>query len=67
VEAVLLVLRNRTQADGPSEVEQTIRATEDFDQLDRWLVAAAQASSVAEFRHLAGLEAKRNGRRKRGK
>jgi hypothetical protein len=66
-EDVLRVLRKRTQSAVPADVEQAIRATEDFDQLDRWIDAAAEASSLAEFRRLAGLEAKRNGRRKRGK
>jgi hypothetical protein len=67
VEYVLRVLRKRTQEVVPTDVQEAIRATEDFDQLDRWLDAAAEASSLAEFRRLAGLEAKRNGRRKRGK
>jgi hypothetical protein len=64
---VLHVLRKRTQADVPADVEQAIRANEDFDQLGRWLDAAIEANSLAEFRRLAGLEAKRNGRRKRSK
>jgi hypothetical protein len=64
---VLRVSSKRTQADVPTDVDQVIRGTEDFDQLGRWLDAAAEASSTAEFRRLAGLEAKRNGRRKRSK
>jgi hypothetical protein len=67
MEDVLRVLRQRTQADVPTDVEQTIRATDDFDQLNHWLDAAAEASSLAEFLRLAGLETKRNGRRKRSK
>jgi hypothetical protein len=67
VEALLRVLHKRTQEAVPTDVQEAIRATEDFDQLDRWLDAAAEASSLAEFRRLAGLEAKRNGRRRRGK
>jgi hypothetical protein len=67
MEALLRVLSERTQEAVPTDVKQAIRATEDFEQLDRWLDAAAEASSMAEFRRLAGLEAKRNGRRKRGK
>lgn len=67
IDSVLRVLRKRTQADVPADVEQAICATDDFDQLDRWLDAAAEASSLAEFRRLAGLETKRNGRRKRDK
>jgi hypothetical protein len=33
---------------------------------DRWLDGTIEATSLADFRLLAGLEAKRNGRRKRG-
>jgi hypothetical protein len=66
-EDVLLVLGKRTQGHVPADVEQAIRATEDFDQLGRWLAVAAEVTSLAEFRCLAGLEAKHNGRRKWGK
>jgi hypothetical protein len=48
-------------------VEHAIRGTDDFDQLDRCLDAAVEATLLVGFRRLAGLEAKRNGRRKRGK
>jgi hypothetical protein len=48
-------------------VEQANRATDEFDQFGHWLHAAIEATSLAEFRRLAGLEGKRNGRRKRGK
>jgi hypothetical protein len=66
-DSLLHVLRKRTQAVVPADVEQAIGATDDFDQFDRWLDAAIEATSLAEFRRLAGLEAKHNGRRKRGK
>jgi hypothetical protein len=67
VEDLLRVLRKRVRSAVPSDVVETIRATNDLDQLDRWLDAAAGASSLTEFRRLAGLETKRNGRRKKGK
>jgi hypothetical protein len=67
IDIVLRVLRKCVHADIPADVEQAIRAAENFDQLDRWLDAALEASSLAEFRRLAGLAAKHNRPRKRSK
>jgi hypothetical protein len=64
VEALLRVVRKRFPPAVPPDVEEQIRAISDPDRLDRCLDAAASASSLAEFRRLAGLEGKRDGRRK---
>jgi hypothetical protein len=63
-EALLRILRKRLPSRVPADVEEAIRATSDLNQLDHWIDAAAGASTLTEFRRLAGLEAKRNGRRK---
>jgi hypothetical protein len=67
IEAVLRVLRKRLDSPIPSEMEETIRGAADLKQLDRWLDAAADSSTLAEFRRLARLDTKRNGRRKGSK
>src|SRR5262249_1058919 len=64
-DSLLDVLHKRLPSRVPSDVEDAIRTTTDLDQLPRWLHAALAASSLTEFRRLAGLETKRNGRRKR--
>ena len=64
VDALLRVLRKRAPDALPQDVERTVRATSDIDQLDRWLDAAAGVSSLAEFLRLTHLETKRNGIRK---
>jgi len=60
---VLRVLRKRIDSAIPAALEESIRGTNDPKQLDRWLDAAASSSTLAEFRRLAGMEGKRNGRR----
>jgi hypothetical protein len=67
IDAVLRVLHKRFDSAIPAELEETIRAATNPKQLDRWPDAAAGASTLAEFRRLAGLDAKRNGQRKRSK
>jgi hypothetical protein len=62
---VLRVLRKRLDSAIPAELEGTIRGASDPKQLDRWLDAAAGSSTLTEFRRLAGMEGRRNGRRKR--
>lgn len=64
---VLRVLRKRFPGGVSPVEEQLIRSTIDIPTIDRWLDAAAGASSLAEFRQLAGLTTKRNGRQKRNK
>jgi hypothetical protein len=66
-ESLLDVLHERLRSRVPPDVEVAIRTTTDVHQLARWLHAALVASSLTEFRRLAGLEAKRNGQRKRKK
>jgi hypothetical protein len=65
IDDVLRVLRKRLDSPIPAELAETIRGAVDPKQLDRWLDAAAGSSTLAEFRRLAGMDGKRNGRRKR--
>lgn len=65
IEALLRVARKHFPPGVPPEVESVIRATSDLAQLDKWFDDALGASSLAEFRRLAGLTAKRGGARKR--
>jgi len=67
VEALLRVLHKRFPAAASGDLEQVIRATSDLDQLDHWLDAAASASTLAQFRRLAGLEPQNGGRQRRSK
>src|SRR5205807_812664 len=67
VEALLRVLHKRFPAGDSADLEQVIRATSDLDQLDHWLDAAASASTLGQFRRLAGLEPQNGGRQRRSK
>jgi hypothetical protein len=66
-EDLLRVLRKRFPPAIPADIEGAILAASDVDQLNRWLDDAATASTLAQFRRLAGLQARNGNRRSRGK
>jgi hypothetical protein len=47
--SLLTVLSSRFDTAVPAELEARIRGTEDLTQLERWLKAAARATSLEEF------------------
>jgi hypothetical protein len=62
VAGLLHVLTKRFRA-VPADVERSIRATSDLEQLDRWLDAALDAATLTAFRQKAGLVTQNGGRR----
>jgi hypothetical protein len=55
VEALIQVLGRRFPTPVSADLDTTIRATTDLAQLERWMDLAVQATSLEEFRRLAGV------------
>jgi hypothetical protein len=55
VDALLKILTNRFQPALPTDMEVSIRATDDLAKLDSWIDSSLEASDLNDFRRMCGI------------